>query len=76
MSKTFHATFDGKVLRPDEPLELEPNTLVKLTIETIETLEKKKHSFLQTARSLKLEGPLDWSTSLEHYLYGEKINAS
>ena len=27
-------------------------------------------SFLQTARSLNLEGPADWSAKLETYLYG------
>ncbi len=27
--------------------------------------------FLQTARSLNLKGPADWSANLEEYLYGE-----
>jgi hypothetical protein len=29
-------------------------------------------SFLQTARSLKLDGPVDWSEKLDEYLYGDK----
>ena len=71
MTKTFHALYDGKVLRPEEPLDLEPNIRVRITIETSNKKKQKKRSFLQTARSLKLEGPSDWSVHLEDYLYGE-----
>ena len=70
MSKTLEATFDGEVLRPDEPLELEPNTRVRLTIESMTAPEKQPKSFLRTARSLNLEGPPDWSERLDDYLYG------
>ncbi|MDT5123488.1 MAG: hypothetical protein QOC96_2970 [Acidobacteriota bacterium] len=73
MSQTLEATFDGEVLRPDEPIELEPNTRVRITIEpTTQTSEKKGQSFLQIARSLNLEGPSDWSERLDDYLYGLK----
>ena len=34
MTKTLGATFDGEVLRLDEPLDLKPNTRVRVTIET------------------------------------------
>jgi len=74
MSKTLEAVFDGEVLRPDEPIELEPNTRVRLTIESVETPEKQPTSFLQTARSLNLEGPSDWSERLDEYLYGRRGN--
>jgi hypothetical protein len=69
MGKTIYATFDGHVLCPDDAIELEPNTRVKITIETDEEPKIKRKSFLQTARSLKLEGPADWSDRLEDYLY-------
>jgi len=72
MTKTLHAIFDGKVLCLEEPLELKPNTHVKVRIETISVPHGKKCSFFKTARSLKLEGPVDWSTNLEEHLYGEK----
>jgi len=72
MTKTLHAVFDGKVLRPEKPLELKSNTHVKITIETVEICGKKKKSFLRTARSLKLTGPPDWASHLENYLYGGK----
>jgi hypothetical protein len=37
MTKTFDAIFDGKVLRPENPLDVAPNTRVRVTIETTET---------------------------------------
>ena len=72
MTTSFRATFDGKVLKPDEPLELAPNTRVQVTIEIAEPVKNSRRSFLQTARSLQLKGPPDWSARLEEYLYGEK----
>lgn len=63
MTKSLHATFDGLVLRPDEPVELAPNTRVRITIETIDAPTEKTVSFLQTARSLNLQGPSDWSAT-------------
>ena len=73
MSATLHATFDGKVLRPEEPLTLPANTRVRLIIELVEPheAEERPQSFLKTARSLHLEGPPDWSSHLEDYLYPE-----
>lgn len=34
MTRTVEATFDGEALRLDEPLDLQPNTRVRVTIET------------------------------------------
>ena len=72
MVQTVEALFDGTVLRPDTPLPLEVNTRVRLTVETLPAEEQRPRSFLRTARSLKLEGPADWSSNLDHYLYGEE----
>lgn len=68
MTKTLEAVYDGQVLRPDEPLDLEPNTRVRVTIE-VEDGNKEPYSFLRTASSLNLEGPPDWSTRVDYYLY-------
>jgi predicted DNA-binding antitoxin AbrB/MazE fold protein len=76
MSKTLDAVFDGEVLRPDEPLELEPNTRVRLTIEPAEQHRDKSKSFLRTARSLNLQGPPDWSARLDDYLYGDESSSN
>lgn len=69
MVKTLQAIFDGEVLRPDEPLNIEPNTRVSITIETKESHTRKPYVFLETARSMKLEGPSDLSERIDEYLY-------
>jgi hypothetical protein len=70
MLRTTDALFDGKVLRPDDALGLAPNTRVRLTIETVESSAPGSQSFLNTARSLNLDGPPDWADRLETYRYG------
>ena len=73
MGKTLEALYDGSVLRPVEPLTLRPNTRVWIVVEIVPpTTEEAPLSFLQTARSLNLDGPSDWSANLENYLYGDK----
>lgn len=71
MSKIIDAMFDGTVFRPVEPVGLEPNTAVRLTFETMPSPPAKPMSFLQVASALNLEGPPDWATNLDDYLYGE-----
>ncbi len=71
MHKTMNATFDGKVLCPDKPIKIKPNTRVRITIETFDELPKTQ-SFLHTAQSLKLDGPPNWSDQLEDYLYSKE----
>jgi hypothetical protein len=72
MVKTIHATFDGEVLRPEEPVALPPNTRVLVTILEPDVQVGTEYSFLKMARSLNLEGPPDWSERFEEYLYGEE----
>jgi hypothetical protein len=70
-TRTVEAVFDGEVLRPQEPLGLEPNTRVRITLVEVPPRDARSRSFLQTARSLELSGPSDWSERIEDYLYGE-----
>jgi len=72
MVQTLEAIFDGTVLRPDEPLLFQANTRVRLTVETIVEKDAAPLSFLDVARSLRLDGPPDWSRNLDHYLYGDE----
>jgi predicted DNA-binding antitoxin AbrB/MazE fold protein len=74
MSKTIEAVYDGQVLRPEEPLELQPNTRVRITIEASRKASPNSQSFLRTARALNLEGPPDWSARIEEYLYGNQAD--
>jgi predicted DNA-binding antitoxin AbrB/MazE fold protein len=76
MVKTIDATFDGMVFRPSEPISLEPNTQVRLTIETTATSTEESASFLDTARSLNLKGPRDWSANFHQYLYGKDAGSA
>lgn len=70
MTRTVNATFDGDVLRTDEPVDLEPNTRVRVTIEAVESPAEETVSLLDIAAGLNLEGPADWSERFEDYLYG------
>jgi hypothetical protein len=70
---TLIAVFDGTVLRPETPLDLAPNTRVRLTIEPSAEAPPVASSFLRTALALKLDGPPDWSDRLEDYLYGDVV---
>ncbi|MBI3740351.1 MAG: antitoxin family protein [Chloroflexi bacterium] len=72
MIKSIEAVFDGNVLRPDQPLGLEPNTRVRITVETTEPIVGKTESFLQIAKSLNIQGPSDWAERIEDYLYGNR----
>jgi hypothetical protein len=65
MSQTFDAIYDGSVFRPAEPLELQPNTRVRVTIEVdVPSPNVQRRSFLETAQTLNLQGPPDWSARL------------
>ena len=74
MSRIIEAVYDGEVLRLDEPLALQPNTRVRLTIDDLTTDTHGPRSFLRTARSLNLQGPPDWSERIEEYLYEDQTD--
>lgn len=65
VTKTFEAIYDGKVLRPTQPLELEPNTSVRLTIKVQKAKRAKKKSFLEVIEALAVEAPPDWSENFK-----------
>ena len=73
--RSIEATFDGQAFWPKEPVGLAPNTTVRLTVEQPEPNEPAlSASFIDVARSLKLDGPPDWSANLDAYLYDGTIN--
>ncbi|PSB23615.1 antitoxin family protein [Stenomitos frigidus] len=74
MIQIVEAVFDGTTLHPTAPLDLEAGTLVRITVESVspETSANPK-SFLQTAKSLHLQGAPDWSANLDHYLYSDAV---
>lgn len=74
MSKTFHAIFDGKVLYPEEELDLEPDTRYIVTIERDERAKGDNLWDVLSELAGTVEGPEDWSEEHEHYLYGTPKN--
>lgn len=70
MSQILEATFDGAVFHPTETVQLQPDTRVQLVVTVKAAPEEKTKSFLRVARSLKLQGPKDWSSRVDDYLYG------
>jgi hypothetical protein len=72
MLQTLDALFDGKTLIPETPLNIKSGTRVRIIVESLLPEAKAtKQSFLQTAKSLKLQGNPDWSENIDQYLYGE-----
>lgn len=71
MTKTLTAVFDGKVFRPDFPVDLEPNTRYTLKVEQ-DIQKPKTQSAWDILEELTgtVEGPEDWSEEHDHYLYG------
>ncbi|HKP76593.1 MAG TPA: hypothetical protein VJT67_13780 [Longimicrobiaceae bacterium] len=67
------ATYDGSSLHLDEPLPIEPNTRVRVSVERVlaNCSTNEPTSFIETARSLRIDGPSDWSSRVDHYLYGD-----
>ena len=58
MTTTLEATFDGKVLRPDKPLDLEPNTRVRVTIESREKPKTSRGSLRELFGSVDVGHPI------------------
>ncbi len=69
-TKTLHAVFDGKVLKPEEIADLEPNVRYLVIIERKEAMGKQSLWNVLSEFSGTVEGPEDWSEEHDHYLYG------
>ena len=68
MTKSTEAVFQDGVLRLLEPLDIAPNTRVRITVEVPEAGEADAGAFLRIAQGLRLNGPADWSERVEDYL--------
>ena len=69
-TREIDVTFDGEVLRPNEPLDLEPNKTYRVRIEPVDSKPESEyslHRILQLARDLELP---DLAEQHDHYLYG------
>lgn len=71
MVKTLHAIFDGKVLCPEKPVDLEINRHYMLTIESIKEIDMAQNDPAFNLSSLAIKtGISDLATEHDHYLYG------
>lgn len=70
-TKTLHAIFDGKVLRPEKIVDLEPNVRYLVMVKREEAIMNKESLWdVLSEFSGTVEGPKDWSKEHNHYLYG------
>ncbi len=71
MSEVASFLFDGRVFRPDSPIDLKPNTLCVITIQS-EVPHTKRETLWDILDRMAgtIEGPGDWSIEHDHYLYG------
>jgi len=72
MTLTIDAVYDGKVFLPSEPIPLSPNTNVRIFVVAE---GEASVSFFDVAQSLDLNGPPDWSSKLDEYLYGGRATS-
>jgi hypothetical protein len=70
-TQTVTAVFDGSVLRPDTPLDLEPDTRYILTIQqdSAASVEGDAWDVLERFAGT-VDAPPDWASEHDHYLYG------
>lgn len=77
MSQTLTVVFDGHVLHPDTPINLEPNKRYVITIQPeVATLEKSDAWDVLEKFAGTVEAPSDWAREHDHYLYGTPKNES
>jgi hypothetical protein len=71
---TVNAHFDGRVIIPDEPLNLPPNQALIVQIEPVggtgELTKEPALTWLATNAAESLTQPTDLADQHDHYLYG------
>jgi hypothetical protein len=72
MSITVDMVYDGEVLRPDKPLDLTPHVHYSVTIGDAIDVQTERGDAWAVLQSLigTVDGPIDWSTEHDHYIYG------
>jgi hypothetical protein len=68
---TVNAHFDGKVIVPDEPLDLRPNQALIVQIEPLEGATEESALAWIAANAVDSDAlPADLADQHDHYLYG------
>jgi hypothetical protein len=76
MTTTLIAHFDGKVIVPDEPVELPTGCRLEIRVETADVQKQRPGSLLRLAeRAAKIpanpDAPTDGAAQHDHYLHGQ-----
>ena len=71
-TQVIEAVYDGRVFLPQQTPMLKANTRVRITVEQVKVKRTKKKSFLETAISIKINAPGDFSANIDEYLYQGK----
>ena len=69
MSQTITAHFDGRVIVPDEPVQLPAGQQLRVHLELVEPPPARFADLLQFAADLP-DAPSDLAAQHDHYLYG------
>lgn len=69
MSESIAAHFDGRVIVPDEPVQLPVGQRLRIRVELVEPAPAKFADLLGFASDLP-DAPADLSAQHDHYLYG------
>ncbi|MBM4050318.1 MAG: hypothetical protein FJ279_34920 [Planctomycetes bacterium] len=69
MTQTIKAHFDGKVIVPDEPVQLPAGQTLRVKVEIAETAPARFGDLLRFAAYLP-DAPRDLAAQHDHYLYG------
>ncbi|HEY7064200.1 MAG TPA: antitoxin family protein [Chloroflexota bacterium] len=75
MAQTIRATYDGEVLRPEQPLDLEPNTTYLVTIRPLVPAESspdenEEHPLTVIGRLAADAGVTDLAERHDYYAHG------
>jgi len=71
----FSAHFDGQHICPDEPVSLPRDVPLRITVDAVPTAPTQANGSLDLFDRLEaqaglVDGPADWATEHDHYLYG------
>lgn len=70
MGQTITAVYDGQVLRPETPLDLEANTRYVVTVTPIDSFEQAVDAWsVLDNLTGSVDAPPDWAREHDHYLY-------
>ena len=77
MGQTIVVTYDGDVLRPETPLDLEPAKRYVVTLVPLDDTEASPSAWdvLDALRGA-VEASPDWAAEHDHYLYGTPKRAA